>query len=262
MIMVKNLKKNLSIFLAMLMVFCMTSIQVFAKGDLAMLTLDATNFTIVGQKGQTYTIEAKGLTSSYKPAKLEKGKVKWNSSNENVAKIQTIDEDNNTVKIELGKKGEAKVTATYKDEGITEVSANIVVEDEPKGLVKKVKVIICDPNDPNGKNIEVPLTEVKAEDLSKTIGDTKDVLKNNPSALHALIAALKNKNKLEGLTVTSEGSYIESMLGVEGNWDSELNAYAGWQYKVNGKKLDKAASIYQLKDNDEITWEYGPVSFN
>lgn len=262
-------KRSLSLLMVMIMVLGMTIMPTFAAGQLAMLTLNADDFTIVGDIGDTKSITmTNGLDSSYQKVDIEGSKVQWDSSDPTVVEITSTSSTakTSTVNFELKKAGEVKLTASYTDPGVQSVHSNIVIEESPKGAVDGIKVKVVDE-----KNNRVLVAEKTFDDFdvfnlatSYEDGgfgedfDDADVLKNNPSALHALAKVLTPKER-EDADITSQGTYIQEMLGLEGEWNSETNSFWGWQYRVNGEEPDKAASIYQLENKMTIEFFYAEV---
>lgn len=256
-------KRSLSLLMVMIMVLGMTIMPTFAAGQLAMLTLDSDDFTIVGEIGDTKSITmTNGLDSSYQEVDIDGSKVQWDSSNLEIVEVTDVThtDDTSTVEFKLKKAGEVKLTASYADSGVQSVHSNIVIEGPAEGPVSNIEVTIVDETN-NTTLVSKTLGSVSAFSLKDVFGsgfDDADVLKNNPSALHALVDALDNAQR-NTLEITSQGTYIQKMLGLEGTWNSDTNSFWGWQYKVNGSIPDKAASIYQLEDDMTIEFFYAEV---
>lgn len=260
-------KRSLSLLMVMIMVLGMTIIPTFAAGQLAMLTLNSDDFTIVGEIGDTKSITmTNGLDSSYGPVSIEGSKVQWDSSNSEVVEVTDVTHTDNTSTVEfrLHKAGEVKLTASYADSGVQSVHSNIVVVGQSEGPVSNIEVTIVDEEGISVR--EETISSLDVFDLATSykdggfgVGfDDADVLKNNPSALHALAKVLTPVER-EDADIISQGTYIQKMLGLEGTWNSDTNSFWGWQYKVNGSIPDKAASIYQLGDNMTIEFFYAEV---
>ncbi len=260
-------KRSLSLLMVMIMVLGMTIMPTFAAGQLAMLTLNADDFTIVGDIGDTKSITmTNGLDSSYQKVDIEGSKVQWDSSDPTVVEIISTSSTakTSTVNFELKKAGEVKLTASYTDPGVQLVHSNIVIEGPAEGPVSNIEVTIVD--DEGTTVREKTISSLDVFDLATSYVDggfganfdDADVLKNNPSALHALAKVLTPKER-EDADITSQGTYIQEMLGLEGEWNSETNSFWGWQYRVNGEEPDKAASIYQLENKMTIEFFYAEV---
>lgn len=106
--------------------------------------------------------------------------------------------------------------------------------------------------------------------------EDSDVLKNTPSALHALLYGLEIEKSTEGPTtpiadfdwdwvrsnvlITSQGSYVDS-IGADVPYTTPEFDYYGWQYRLNGADPGHAASVTPLNNNDVVRWFFGPYSF-
>ena len=125
-------------------------------------------------------------------------------------------------------------------------------------------------NDFTQSGLTVPLFSL--DDVFGTGFDDGDVLKKDPSAMHALLYALELENDRDGtdditnpdwdwdwvsanVTVTSEGTFVTKIT------PDTNDATTGWQYEVkpsSGSYADPgyAASIYELNASDSVKWEY------
>lgn len=260
-------KGSLSLLMVMIMIFGITIMPTFAAGQLSMLTLNANDFTIVGDIGDTNSITmTDGLDSSYQKVDIEGSKVQWDSSDPTVVEITSTSNTSktSTVNFQLKKAGEVKLTASYTDPGVQSVHSNIVIEESPKGAVSNIVVTIVDETD-NTTLVNTTIGSVSVFSLKTIFGsnfDDADVLKNNPSALHALVDTLDD-NQRSTLEITSEGTYIQKLLNREAKFDLATGAYLGWQYEVTrgNQNLtpEEAASIFRLESGDEIKFFYAEV---
>ena len=253
----KDVRRSLSMLLVMVMILAMTAVPTLANSQLAMLTLDSSNFTIVGNINDIHVIEAKGLDSSYGSAPVDPTKVVWESLNPSVA---TVSQSGAEATVTLVGVGEAEVRASYTDSGVAPVSSNIVVEGPAEGPVNSIKITIKD--DQGTTVVETTLNDFDVFSLKTVYGssfDDADVLKNNPSVLHALVKALGDDPSKA--VISSGGSYVDGILGIFSEYDPATGSYLGWHYRVNGSLPDKSASMYQLKTGDTIEWFYGPMFF-
>lgn len=79
---------------------------------------------------------------------------------------------------------------------------------------------------------------------------------NEGSTVFDLLKKIDSEKKLNlKYQESSMGVFVEEIQGVKNN--AGKNEY--WLYKVNGKVANMGASLYKLKDNDEVEWFFGPV---
>ncbi|WP_165000300.1 DUF4430 domain-containing protein [Anaerophilus nitritogenes] len=258
------MKKTLSLMLVLTLILSFAGIPAFAAdADIAMLTLDdSRDFTVVGNENDVEEMKVVGLTSSYQKIEIEnKEGIVWTTSDEQVAKFLDEDEEPiNTVsgkdKVKVVLKGAGRATITASLEGKT-IDSYILVEklsDNPTAKNIHVKIIGKTIEKVDSKDLTIKNTSLK-EVFGENFDDT-DVLKENASALHALIQALEEKNGKEwvknNVVVKNEGGYVEKI----DTDDSSTDWSNGWQYTVNGNEQNHAASIYELKDGDTVVWEF------
>ncbi|WP_053955273.1 DUF4430 domain-containing protein [Inediibacterium massiliense] len=259
------MKKTLSFMLVLTLILSLAGIPAFAAdADITMLTLDdSSDFTVVGYGDEPEEMKVVGLTSSYQKVDIEnKEGIVWETSDENIVAFVKDGKEvegktiagQDTVNIKLKEAGRATITATLGDKDkITPISSYIVVEEPSDNpTVEKVNVKII------GKTfgpVEVKGLTLTNDSLEEYFDDA-DVLKENPSALHALMKALEQEKGKEwvknNIVVKNQGGYVEKI----GTDDSSSDWSNGWQYTVNGQKQEKAASIYELHDGDNVVWEF------
>lgn len=262
------MKKLITPVLAASLAFGGFAMSASAQEAITGITLDdGKDFTVVKQVGQSEDLMIKGLTSSWQKVALpDTAEVIFESSNLDVAEVEY---DGCEAIVNLLGEGEATITATYDGKTVT---SNIVVEGANEtNKVSNITVEVDENKDgiiqDNEKYIkggDIELFSLK--ELGMSDADVADVLKKDPTALHALLNGLEIKNDEEGISdgydyvkseiekgnivIKSEGSYIEVLLG-------EKNSYTkGWQYKINDNKLKKTASIYKLKEGDTVKFEF------
>ncbi len=256
-----------------LVVFLLSMMVVPAFADqYPYLTLqDSADFTIVKPQLSSESVTAVGLDANFvKQTISDPQNISWSSSNSNVAYVTPS--SGATVNIWNLAEGEATVTASYTNDDNTVVTCpiNVVTERRfnPVNEVNDVDVIV---KGSNGSGIDINLADVTIPkfNLTEVFGSAfndDDVLKMDPTALHALLYVLElekdDDNYAYGdpgwdwdwvpnnVTITSEGSYVSVIANDASGWP------VGWKFKVNGTEPESAASINKVTANGSVTWEY------
>lgn len=239
------------------------------------LTFESSDdFTIVDYADEIATVKAVGLDANFiKHEITNPGNITWTTSKAAVADFGGV----NTVTgasatITLNAEGEAIITASYtNDDGsIITCPCNIVVErlDTPVTQASGVKIWVK--GDVQGSGIDIyeelivplfNLTEIYGPSF-----DDSDVLKKDPTALHALLYALeleKGNNTViygdpawnwnwvkDNVTILNQGTYVFEIAGDESGWP------IGWKFMVNDIEEEKAASIVKIEDNSKVDWAF------
>ncbi|WFD10706.1 DUF4430 domain-containing protein [Tepidibacter hydrothermalis] len=266
-----KMKKFITPVLAASLAFGGFAISANAQDNIANLTLDdGRDFSVVNEIGHVEEIRAIGASADWQ-TKIEipdTENIKWTTSDDKIAEVMGAGD---IAYVNLVGEGEATITVTYNKKTVT---SKIVVErkGEAKNKIANITVGVDENQDgmiqDNEKYIkggEIELFSLKDE-LGMSDADVADVLKKDPTALHALLQALEIQNDEEGisdgydyvkeqikegkLSIESEGSYIRVLLGTENNYTK------GWQYKINDKKQDRTASIYKLNEGDTVKFEF------
>ena len=127
------------------------------------------------------------------------------------------------------------------------LSASAAADDQ---ATVKVRVV----GFPDGKSIEA-YVQVGAESFTNTSGDTLKM--DKPTALGALIAALKTTGTAPQIKTASFGSYVTEIAGLG---EKQLNANTGWSFWVNSQAPQVGADQAEVKTGDEIVWGYSDWS--
>lgn len=262
-----KMKKLITPVLAASLAFGGFAMSASAQDNIANLTLDdGRDFSVVNEIGHVEEIRAIGASADWQ-TKIEipdTENIKWTTSDDKVAQVMGVGD---IAYVNLVGEGEATITVTYNDKTVT---SKIVVE--RKEANKKIANITVEVDENQDGIIQdeekyINATDVDVFSLKDELGiDDTDVLKNDPTALHALLQALEIKNDEDGISdgydyvkseiekgnllIKSEGSYMEILLGTKNNYSK------GWQYKINDKEQDRTSSIYKLKEGDTVKFEY------
>ncbi|SFG56882.1 protein of unknown function [Desulfotomaculum arcticum] len=267
------MKKLLTLVIAFTLAFSLQAMPVFADDqDIVMLTLDdSKDFTVVGAADYKEGMKVVGLDSSYQKLTIQnQAGISWFTSDAAVAKFLDEDEEEqtsitgtDTVTVLLTGPGRATITATFN--GMT-IDSNVMVEEttqDPDAENIDVQVVGIDSESFTFNDLDVDLFSLK-DDVFGSGFDDADVLKEDATALHALLYALELKyDPDEGepwdwdwvagntnVVISSEGSYVEKIE------DDVNDGTTGWQYTVNNQDPGYAGSIYELNDGDSVVWEY------
>ncbi|MGB8955362.1 MAG: S-layer homology domain-containing protein [Tumebacillaceae bacterium] len=127
------------------------------------------------------------------------------------------------------------------------LSASAAAEDK---ATVKVRVVGL----PDGKSIEA-YVQVGAESFTNTSGDALKM--DKPTALGALIAALKSTGTAPEIKTVSFGSYVTKIAGLS---EKQLNANTGWSFWVNNQAPQVGADQAEIQTGDEIVWGYSDWS--
>ena len=239
---------------------------------------DSEDFTIVKSIGDSESITARGLDSSYQKQTISNpANITWATSNASVAlfydevnDVQVSTITGATVQVDLVGQGEATITASYTCDNNTVITcpANVVVErtSGPVSQVSGIDVTIV--GDPNGSGIDIDLTgdnndvDVPLFSLKDVFGssfDDSDVLKMDPSGLHAALYALELEEDDDNITWGQPGwdwDWVPSHVTLlsQGSYIAEIDGdqYA-WTYEINGVDPgDKAISIIKLNTDGSV----------
>lgn len=273
-------KTALRLLLALALV-CLFSTAAFAA-DYPYITLDnSDDFTIVVDvSGGDVTLPAitvVGLDSSYDKHSFdpaEMGDITWSiPGGSSVARlvyggneVTTLSGTDSAV-IRVKDEGAVTVTVTYDTDTADPVSVPIFVVGEAS-VTNSVSGIDVEVNgDTAGSfsqnNLTVPRFDLKSVFTGFSNYDVADVLKNSPSALHALLYVLELENGYDGtdditdplwdwdwvsnnVEIISQGSYVS---GIASDW-------YGWAYTIEGDDPEHAASAHQLNTDDEVVWTF------
>lgn len=264
----KNLRKSISMIVAMMMILAMTMVPAFAApGVLAMLTLPSSDFTKIVEAGDpSFNLTVTGLDDSYGPAPVDGTKVVWSTSDPAVATVSPASGSVTTTVTIVGGEGIAVIKASYTDAGVDSVTSNVVVEGTiTTNSVNNISVMAMDARTFTplfaSANITVNLTDFDEDDV---VGkDMSNVLKKSPSVMTALVASAKANGfspnptpSPTGYTISSGGSYLSSLGGLSADYVNQL----GWTYTVlrGGTYLppEFAASMIVLQPGDIIVFYY------
>jgi hypothetical protein len=264
-------KRILAVLLAVGLVF------LFAPTALAInyeyITLDESeDYTFVldasGGSVTTSSIHVLGMDSSYNTYEIstaDEANLTWTIPSTAAAEfagtgLKTLTGTDTAAITVTAPDQEFTVTVTYTNDGIPDAVVTIFVAAEGTGSDYVTGIDVDVTGDTAGTvdqdNLTVPLFDLK--DVFFTFGDddVADVLKNSPSALHALLYALELQKDPDtgnpwdwdwvsnNVEIISQGSYVSGIA----------SDYYGWTYTVNGDDPEHAASAHALNDNDDVVW--------
>ncbi|WP_207706961.1 hypothetical protein [Alkalibaculum sporogenes] len=206
----------------------------------------------------------------------EKLQMEWSIDEDtDVIDIVSGGTDSDTATFEVKGEGTATINMTYTQPDTTTTSVTTYVVVEGTTVVSQVEdvnvEIVGDTFSGLNDTYDVPLFDLK--DVFD--GTFEDVLKNTPSATHAVLYALEIENSTEttatpigsfdwnwvraNVTIDHDGGYISRIEDDEDitiGWD-----FYGWQYRVNTLDPGRAASVTPLEDDDSVLWFFDVYSW-
>ncbi len=277
----KNLRRSLSVMLAMLMILAMTVVPALAytTPGLEMLTLNSSDFTILKQTNSNdFTIEVFGLDSSYNWLNLtqaDKDEIEWtidsgNSARFNVGGTPSTTATGSPVTITMtGNVGTTTVRAHL--DGLSgwdngDVTANIVVERTTGAVsyVSDINIVIDFSDYDNIHSTNYGIIQ-ETEDVYVTDGGLNllpDVLKMDPSAM-TTIGTMKDLAYIDDFTTDPEGGYMNTVtpIGSITAIGYDYTLYKGWQVEIYDEfdnlltqYSNMSPSIVPLQDGYTVKW--------
>jgi len=268
------MKKKVLAMLLMAALFCITATAALAAPTQLVYIYpeDSGQFTwvfdVTDGPVSTDPIFIIGMDTNYQVHELteeEEGLLLWTIPSDDAAQFsngQKTYTGNEPVITVTGRDEDITVTCyyDYNQNGIdsSDISVPIFLvgehDNDASSSVSEITITI------NGEDVDdFTLTNqtINRFDVSAATGgdDDTDVLKKNPSVVHALLQAL-NSHYGAGWTATnvdlmSEGGYVSDIDG-----DGSDDGY--WLYEVNDADPGHAAGAHQLHPGDVVTWTFYP----
>lgn len=270
-----NFKKKIGMVLSTACLLSLTATSAFAYQGVTVA--DSDDFTIVGAAFDEEVVGAQLLDDSWQKVDItDASKVTWTSSDDATVKVWDPDANGGRggwaasvsgiteTKLRFENSSQhldAVVTIDYDNETYT-CPINIAKElSSPETSRTGIDVTIDGVNVTDFTTTGITVNNTDLNDIFGVGLDDDDVLKNQPTAMHALLKALQDEFGTSNwdwvssnVTVGTEGSYVEEIGSDENDWTN------GWQFKVkdgaNWVDPGKAASIYRLANDEEIKWEF------
>lgn len=224
---------------------------------------DAKSFTLIGEandpESNTYTVEVRGLSPSYKKVDLEQpNSVTWDVEDETADDLVIVTPKKGhsniaTITIDGENEGYAKVVANYDDK--YKVHSNVFVEPANEGpkTVENITVKFVDAdNEPLAgfkKKYEIETLTASDTGLSKTLTKT-------PTVMHALDGAV-GKDNIE----VNESGFIEQIKDKKGGQEPNFEY---WTYTVKHSdgtvedNIEFGPGVYKLETEDTVTFKFAP----
>ncbi len=254
-------------------------VPVFADNYSYLTFQDSADFVVIKPQLSSETVTAVGFDGE-KLIISDPENIRWSSSNPNVAYVTPS--SGATVDIwTLAERGDATVTARYvsdnntprniHDDTVCSCSVKVIVDERTVNPVNEVNDVDVIVKGSNGSGIDINLADVTIPkfNLTEVFGSAfndDDVLKMNPTALHALLYVLElekdDDNYTYGdpnwdwdwvpthVTLDSEGSYVKIIDGDGSNWP------IGWNAEVDGELCHYPPSISPVSANGSVYWHY------
>ncbi|WP_432402876.1 hypothetical protein [Wukongibacter sp. M2B1] len=273
------MRKALSMLLVTAMMLAMLSVPAFADDGCTTypyITMDnSDDFTIVKQgTSSTEYVKAVGLDASYVKndfTSLEDDYITWTTSDSSVVKFyndyyQEVNSitGKDTVTLKMKGIGAATVTITYNppDDSPISVTSYVVVEGTTyTGDATGISVEAATDSTTYCSQTNLTVEEFSLDDIFGSSFDDDDVLKNSPSAIHALLYALELENDSDGCTDVDDANWdwdwvsANVQLDSEGSYVQKIGDDWYWQYKLNGVEVQNASSATALENGDDVGFE-------
>lgn len=270
------MKKSLSMLLVVVMMVAVLAVPSFADDGCTTypyITLaDGNDFTIVKQgTGESEDVKVVGLDAAYTKhgfTDAEKDYITWTTSNSSVVKFENeyYQEVSSIIGKDIAKlktmgTGTATVTITYDtpDDSPVSVTCYVVVEGTTyTGDVTNISVESKTDTTTYCSKTGLTVEAFSLKDIFGQSFDDDDVLKNSPSATHALLFALELENDPDGCTAVDDANWdwdwvsANVKINSQGSYVLEIGNDQYWEYNLNNQYAPHAASATALSNYDVI----------
>lgn len=270
------MKKGLSMLLVVFMMVTVLAVPAFADDGCTTypyITLtDGNDFNIVKQGiGEIEDVKVVGLDSAYSKhgfTSVEKDYITWTTSDSSVVKFRNeyYQEVNSITGKDIATlktvgTGTATLTITYDtpDDNPVSVTCYVVVEGTTyTGDVTGVSVEAKAGTTTYCSQTNVTVETFSLKDIFGQSFDDADVLKNSPSAAHALLFALELENDSDGCTDIDDANWdwdwVSNNVEInsQGSYVLKIGTDYYWEYNLNNQYAAHAPSATTLSNNDDI----------
>lgn len=269
------MKKSLSMLLVVVMMVAVLAVPSFADDGCTtypyITMADGNDFTIVKQgTGESEDVKVVGLGAAYTKhgfTDAEKDYITWTTSNSSVVQFKSGFSTVSTkagvdlVTLKTMGTGTATVTITYDtpDDSPVSVTCYVVVEGTTyTGDVTNISVESKTDTTTYCSKTGLTVEAFSLKDIFGQSFDDDDVLKNSPSAVHALLFALELENDPDGCTdvddVNWDWDWVSANVEInsQGSYIMTIGSDYYWEYYLNNQYGNSAASATALSNYDEI----------
>ncbi len=258
------MKKIFSMVLVITLVLGFGGIQSFAV-SIDDITFDnGTMFSVGLGINEEFTYTAKGLEGGSKVDISDPQNISWTTSNSSVVDFvgSTTGE---TVTVEAKSAGKAVITATYN--GMSVESNVFTANGYSYDYVQNISMQVIGETTDNF-TINIPfLNNFSLKDVFGSSYNDSGILKDEVTAMHALLYALEVYYDTEGLTDGWDWVSANVEVGYNGAFVSKIGAdsnygMTGWMYKIkpsgetNWELPMISASQYVLGNGDQEKWGF------